>query len=163
MKWLWLCSSLPHVQAVGQEVTRVLLGEYNQNIDAKGRVNIPSKFRDDLGQTFVVSKGLDGCIALYPRDEWKAFMERIISENPTQRRKLIHFFSSGAKECELDTQGRVVIPPEHRAYAGLDKEITVVGSYKNAEVWDRARWQAYNADEALDAEEIAKAMEAFGL
>ncbi len=141
----------------------MLLGEYNQNIDAKGRVNIPSKFRDDLGQTFVVSKGLDGCIAIYPKDEWESFMERIISENPTQRRKLIHFFSSGAKECELDTQGRVVIPPEHREFAALDKEITVVGSYKYAEVWDRKRWLEYNADSALSSEEIVKAMEAFGL
>lgn len=141
----------------------MLLGEYNQNIDAKGRVNIPSKFRDDLGQSFVISKGLNNCIAVYPKAEWEKFMENIISENPTQRRKLLHFFASGASECELDAQGRVVIPPAHREYANLTKEITVVGSYKNAEIWDRQAWIDYNDDPNFGADEIAKAMEEFGL
>ncbi|MEG2583115.1 MAG: division/cell wall cluster transcriptional repressor MraZ, partial [Oscillospiraceae bacterium] len=75
----------------------------------------------------------------------------------------LHFFASGANECELDSQGRIVVPPSHREYAGLKKEITVVGSYKNAEIWDREKWIEYNSDSNFEADEIAKAMEEFGL
>ena len=140
----------------------MLLGEYMQTVDAKGRVNVPAKFRDDLGQVFVVSKGLN-CVSLYPKDEWKKFLDNIISENPTKRKKLLRFFSSGSQECEVDSQGRVLIPAQYREYAGISKEIAVIGSYTYAEIWDRQKWSEYMDDPEFEAGEIEKAMEEYGL
>lgn len=141
----------------------MLIGEYNQNIDAKGRVNVPAKFRDDLGESFVISKGLDNCVYIYPKEEWKRFEQELCSVQPTQRRMLHRFFFSGAEECGIDSQGRVVIPPKIREYAGLSKEIVVIGVSDKVEIWDRDKWEAYMDNPAFDAEEIAKVMEDLGI
>ena len=141
----------------------MLIGEYHQNLDAKGRINVPAKFREDLGESFVVSKGLDNCVYIYPKEEWKRFEQELCSVQPTQRRMLHRFFFSGAEECSTDSQGRVVIPPKIREYAGLTKEIVVIGVSDKAEIWDRGRWEEYMANPAFDAEEIAKVMENLGI
>lgn len=141
----------------------MLIGEYCQNIDAKGRVNIPAKFRDDLGETFVISKGLDNCLYVYSVTEWEMFRNELLRMRSAEARKLHRFFFSGAVECELDTQGRVVVPPAFREYAGLTKEIVVLGVSNRAEIWDRARWNEYMNDESFTPDEIAKAMENLGM
>ena len=141
----------------------MLIGEYNQNIDAKGRANVPAKFRDDLGESFVISKGLDNCVYIYPKEEWKRFEQELCSVQPTQRRMLHRFFFSGAEVCGIDSQGRVVIPPKIREYAGLSKEIVVIGVSDKVEIWDRGKWEAYMDNPAFDAEEIAKEMEDLGV
>lgn len=141
----------------------MLIGEYNQNIDAKGRVNVPAKFREELGNSFVVSKGLDNCVCIYPKDQWERFKEELETVPPSKRRMLSRFFYSGAEECEIDAQGRTLIPPKIREYAGLTKEIVVVGVSEKIEIWDRESWNKYMEDPAFEAEEIAKAMEELGL
>ncbi len=141
----------------------MLIGEYNQNIDVKGRINVPAKFRLDLGESFVVAKGLDNCVYIYPKAEWERFEEELCSVQPTQRRRLQRFFFSGAEECSADSQGRVVIPPKIREYAQLQKEIVVIGVSDKVEVWDRARWEGYMEDPAFGADEIAKVMEDLGI
>ena len=130
----------------------MFIGEYLQTVDAKFRVNVPAGFRAELGQTFVVAKGVN-CIALYPRYEWEGFLNRI-----KERKKLL-FFTSGSKECELDTQGRVVIPPDLREYLGLKKEIAVVGTFRHVEIWNRDAWNEYFDDDEYSAENIGKIME----
>ncbi len=141
----------------------MLIGEYHQNIDAKGRINVPAKFRVDLGETFVIAKGLDHCVYVYPKEEWNRFEEELCTVQPTQRRLLQRFFFSGAEECSVDSQGRVVIPPKIREYAGLQKEIVVIGVSDKVEVWNREKWEEYMEDPAFEAEEIAKVMEELGI
>lgn len=141
----------------------MLIGEYSQNLDAKGRVNIPAKFRTDLGESFVISKGLDNCAYVYPKEEWKRFEQELCSVQPTQRRMLNRFFFSGAEECCIDGQGRVVIPPKIREYAGLSKEVVVIGVSDKVEIWDRSRWESYMENPAFDPDEIAKVMEELGI
>lgn len=141
----------------------MLIGEYYQNLDAKGRVNIPAKFRDDLGDTFVISKGPESCLRIYSATEWEMFQSELQRMRGTEARKLQRFFFSGASECELDTQGRVVVPPAFREYAGLSKELVVVGVANRAEIWDRVRWEEYMNEDSFTPDEIAKAMESLGM
>ena len=115
----------------------MFIGEYLQTVDAKFRVNVPAGFRAELGQTF----------------EWEGFLNKI-----KERKKLL-FFTSGSKECELDTQGRVVIPPDLREYLGLKKEIAVVGTFRHVEIWNRDAWNEYFDDDEYSAENIGKIME----
>lgn len=141
----------------------MLIGEYHQNIDAKGRINIPSKFRLDLGESFVVAKGLDNCAYIYPKEAWQAFQEGLCSAQPTQRRHLQRFFFSGAEECSIDSQGRVLIPSHVREYANLQKEIVVVGVSDKVEIWNRDAWTDYMKEPAFEAEAIASIMEEMGI
>ena len=141
----------------------VLIGEYSHNLDAKGRVSIPSKFRDDLGGTFVLSKGLDNCLYAYSVKEWDGFQQELLALKGSDAHKVRRFFFSGATECEIDAQGRVVIPPNFREYAGLKKELVILGVSNRAEIWDKDKWNAYMSDSSFDSEEIAKAMERLGI
>lgn len=141
----------------------MLIGEYYQNMDAKGRVNIPAKFRDDLGDVFVISRGPDGCLYVYSTTEWEMFQTELMRRRGTEARKLQRFFFSGAMECELDTQGRVVVPPAFREYASLTKEVVVVGLSNRAEIWDKQAWNDYMSDESFEPDEIVKAMDDLGM
>jgi len=137
----------------------MLLGEYYHNLDAKGRIIIPTKFRDDLGGTFVMSKGLDGCLYLHPLEEWEKFTAEIMNIRGSEGRKLNRFFFSGSTECEIDSHGRVTVPPIFREYAALEKEAVIVGVSGRAEVWSLERWNSYMDDPSLDPEEIANIMD----
>lgn len=141
----------------------VLIGEYYHNLDTKGRVSIPSKFRDDLGGTFVMSKGLDNCLYAYSVEEWEGFQRDLLELRGKEAQKVRRFFFSGASECEIDSQGRVVIPPVFREYAGLTKELVIIGNSNRAEIWDKKNWESYISDSSFDSEEIAEAMERLGL
>lgn len=141
----------------------MLIGEYNQNLDAKGRINVPAKFRDDLGSSFVVSKGLDNCVYVYPKEEWERFKQELYTVPSSKRRQLQRFFFSGAEECTVDTQGRVVIPPRIREYAGLLKEVVVVGVSDKMEIWNRDSWEAYMDKPEFDADAVAAVMEELGI
>ncbi len=141
----------------------MLIGEYYQNIDEKGRINVPSKFRHDLGETFVVAKGLDNCVSIYPKSKWEGFLESLMAIPPSQRRPLQRFFGSGSEECSVDSQGRVVIPPKIREYAGLQKEIVVVGDTEKVEVWNRQAWTEYIGGPEFETENVAKIMEELGM
>ncbi len=141
----------------------MLIGEYYHNLDTKGRVSIPSKFRDDLGGTFVLSKGLDNCLYAYSAREWEGFQNELLALRGADAQKVRRFFFSGASECEIDTQGRVVLPPVFREYAGLKKELVIIGVSNRAEIWDKEKWEQYISDSSFDSEEISGAMERLGL
>ena len=143
----------------------MLKGEYSHNIDAKGRLIIPAKFRDDLGEHFVITKGMENCLYVYPEDEWNIFEEKLNALPTTtdkNARKFAYFFQGSATDGELDKQGRTLIPAVLRDYAMLGKEVVFIGMGKRAEIWDKTRWDAKNAEVEADIEDIASEMEASG-
>ena len=121
----------------------VFIGEYQHTLDPKGRVIMPSKFRDGLGESFVVTKGLDNCLFVYPQGEWEELERklRILPLTSKDARAFTRFFFSGATECELDKQGRILIPANLREYAGLDKDLIIIGVASRIEIWGKERWE----------------------
>ena len=143
----------------------MLLGEYNNKLDDKGRVSVPAKFRDDLGHSFIVTKGLDNCLFAYSKGEWATFEAKLKSlplTNPNVR-NFIRFFFAGATECETDKQGRINIPQNLREYAGLSKEVFIVGVSTRVEIWDKDKWLEYTDKENMDVNEIAIQMSNLGI
>ncbi len=138
-------------------------GEYSHTIDAKGRLIMPSKFREQLGDEFVVTKGLDGCLFVYDNSEWTAFEEKLRALPLTNQnaRKFTRFFLAGASDCEVDRQGRILIPAVLREFAHLEKEVTLVGVGSRIEIWNRALWEEKNVYD--DMEDIAENMDGLGI
>jgi MraZ protein len=144
---------------------KMFMGEYQHNMDDKGRVIIPAKFRCDLGEHFVATRGLDNCLFVYPMQEWSILEKKLTSLPITSKnaRIFVRFFFSGATECELDRQGRVSLPANLRDYGQLRKEIIIIGLANRIELWARERWDSF-LDTAQDSyEEIASAMEELGI
>ena len=143
----------------------MFMGEYSHTIDAKGRLIVPSRFREQLGDEFVVTKGLDGCLFVYPDDEWSAFEEKL-RELPLTNKKardFKRFFLGSAVDGELDKQGRVLISSALRAYAGLEKEVVLAGVLDKIEIWDKKAWDAHSEEVEADIDDIASDMEDLGL
>lgn len=143
----------------------MLLGEYRHNVDVKGRVSVPSKFRDDLGQSFVVTKGLDNCLFMYSKAEWETFEEKLkqLPLTNADARTFIRFFFAGATEVEVDKQGRINIPQVLRDYAGIKKDVVIAGVATRAEIWDSVAWDKYTSSEALNVSNIASQMSNLGI
>lgn len=139
----------------------MLYGEYQHNMDLKGRVTVPSKFREDLSDKFYVCKGLDNCLFMLSEAQWQILIEKVASMPVAQARNVQRYFFSGAADVETDKQGRILLPQALRDYAGLTKEVTVIGTGTRAEIWDTDNWKAYNA--AQTQESIESAMEALGI
>ena len=141
----------------------MFMGEYNHTIDAKGRLIIPSKIRESLGDEFVVTKGLDGCLFVYDNKEWSAFEEKLKSLPLTNKdaRQFVRFFLAGATLAEVDKQGRILVPANLREFAGLEKEVVLVGVASRVEIWSKARWEDTASYD--DVEEIAEHMAELGL
>ena len=135
-------------------------GEYRHSIDVKGRLFIPAKLREELGERFTVTRGLDKCLAIYPENEWNILEERIRALPMSKARDLQRFFFSSAFDAELDSQGRILLPAGLRKYAELTKEAVITGVSGQAEIWDAASWDAYN--DAITEERIIEAMEELG-
>ena len=135
-------------------------GEYQHTLDAKGRLFIPAKLREQLGDGFVVTKGLDECLFLYPQKAWDELEPKIRQLPMSKSRGLQRFFLSSAADVTVDRQGRIVIPTTLRSYANLERDVVVIGVGERAELWDARRWNAYTED--LDCESIAQAMEELG-
>lgn len=142
----------------------VFMGEYQHSIDEKGRLTIPAKFREGLGQSFVITRGLDHCLFVYPMEEWKALEERLKSLPFTKAdaRAFTRFFFSGATECEWDKQGRVNIPPTLRDHAGILKECVVIGVSNRVEIWSKEKWESYFEQAEDSFSEIAEKLVDFG-
>ena len=136
-------------------------GEYNHSIDAKGRVIVPSKFREQLGEEFVVTKGLDGCLFVYPKCEWEGIEEKFRGlPSNAETRRFMRFFFAGAATCEVDKQGRILIPPNLREHADLQKDIVSAGVLNRVEIWNKDRWlESSNYD---DMDEVAEHMAELG-
>ena len=143
----------------------MLTGEFNHSIDAKGRLIIPSKFREDLGENFMITKGMDGCLFIYPENEWKTFEEKLRTLPLTNKkaRDFKRFFLGSAVDGDLDKLGRVLISSALRAYAGLEKEVVLAGVLDRIEIWNKTAWDERNAEVEADIEDIANDMEDLGL
>ena len=141
----------------------MFMGEYNHSIDQKGRLIVPSKFREQLGNEFVVTKGLDGCLFVYSNEEWQRIEEKFreIPLTTKDARKFSRFFFAGAATCEVDKQGRILLPSNLREYAAIEKEVVSVGFLSRVEIWSKDRWSE-NGDYD-DMDEIAEHMAELGL
>ncbi|NLY78134.1 MAG: division/cell wall cluster transcriptional repressor MraZ [Tissierellia bacterium] len=143
----------------------MFIGEYQHTVDSKGRIIMPSKFRDGLGQNFVVTKGLDNCLFVYPIEEWQSFEKKLRTLPLTNKnaRAFIRFFFAGASECSLDKQGRILIPNNLREYAKLAKDVVIIGVAERIEIWAKDEWDNYNSEDNLSYEDIAEKMEELGI
>jgi MraZ protein len=141
----------------------MFMGEYSHTIDPKGRLIIPSKFRELLGEEFILTKGLDGCLSIYPQTEWAILEEKLRALPLTNKnaRTFSRFFVAGACSCELDKQGRILIPQTLREYAGLEKDVVLTGNLNRIEIWDKETWVKNNNYDDMDS--IAEAMQSMGI
>ncbi len=133
----------------------MLFGEYRQLLDAKGRVFIPTKLREALGERFMLSRGLDKCVCVYPMDEWDNFVAKLESLPIARERMVRRYFYSGAIDTSTDSQGRVTLSAAYREFAGLNKDIVIIGNKTHLEIWDAAVWdemQSGMTNESIIAE-----------
>lgn len=142
----------------------MFMSEYNHSLDSKGRLIVPQKFREQLGAEFILSRGMDHCLNLYTKESWEAFIEKLSQvpelSNPDGR-KVARFFIAGATTCEVDKQGRILIPSVLREFAKLDKDVVLAGVGNRIEIWDKQAWEAYNSYD--DVESLAKSLEPFNI
>lgn len=139
------------------------MGEYQHSVDAKGRLIVPAKFREALGETFVVTRGLDNCLFGYPMDEWRKLEEKLKGLPMTKKdtRAFARFFFSGATEVEIDKQGRINIPSTLMQHAHLLKECVVLGVSNRIEIWAKDAWETYFSESEQSFNEIAENMIGF--
>ena len=138
----------------------MLVGKYQNSIDAKGRMIVPAKFRDELGQKCIVSKAIDRCLEIHPMSEWERLMEKL-SKLPTadpKARQLARHFYASAVEGEIDKQGRLTLPQELREYANIGKDLITVGSYEKIEVWSKEEWDSSESTKEMDPSQLAESM-----
>ena len=142
----------------------MFMGEYNHTIDPKGRLIIPAKFREALGDEFVVTKGLDGCLFVYANTEWNNFEEKLRTLPLTNKnaRQFTRFFLAGAAACEVDKQGRILIPQVLREFAKLEKDVVLVGVASRIEIWSKEVWEESISTYDTDMDEGAENMENLG-
>jgi MraZ protein len=142
----------------------MFIGEYQHAVDNKNRMIIPSKFRDSLGEDFVLTKGLDGCLYAYTMEEWKVLEEKLKKLPLTSKdaRAFVRFFFSGANEIDIDKQGRALIPQNLLEYAGIKKEIISIGVSTRIEIWGKEKWEDYNSQN-IDYDAIAEKMSELGI
>ncbi|EFM12810.1 MraZ protein [Paenibacillus curdlanolyticus YK9] len=143
----------------------MFMGEHQHSIDDKGRLIIPSKFRESLGDTFIVTRGLDNCLFVYPRNEWSVLEQKLkaLPLMKSDARAITRFFFSGATECELDKQGRVNLPKHLCEYAKLDKECVVLGVSSRVEIWSKETWAGYYEQSEEAFNEIAEKLVDFDI
>lgn len=141
------------------------MGEYLHTIDNKGRLIFPAKFREELGENFIATKGLDNCLFVYSREEW-AILENKLKQLPIAKpeaRAFVRFFFSGAAELECDKQGRVLLPQNLRDHAKLDKDVIVIGVSSRIEIWSKEAWDEYNAKIGPEVTTIAENLVDLGI
>jgi MraZ protein len=143
----------------------MFMGEYHHSIDNKGRMIVPSKFRDDLGELFIITRGLDQCLFGYPLSEWGILEEKLKGLPLTKKdaRAFTRFFFSGATESELDKQGRINIPAPLLQYAKLEKECVILGVSNRIEIWSKQIWEDYFIQSEESFAEIAENMIGFDI
>ena len=136
----------------------MFLGEYKHSLDAKGRISIPAKFRVELGSSAIVTKGLEGCLFLYPKMVWEQTAERIASLplSSANARSFGRFMLSGAMEVDVDKLGRALLPSYLREYAGIEGEAVLAGLYNRVEIWDRKAWESVTRDAEARSTDIAE-------
>lgn len=142
----------------------MFMGEYQHAVDSKNRMIVPSKFREEIGTSFVITKGLDGCLYVYSTNEWKRLEDKLNQLPLTNKnaRTFVRFFFAGAKETNLDKQGRALIPPNLLEYAHIKKEIVSIGVLNRIEIWSKENWEKYNENN-INFDEIAEQMTQLGI
>ena len=142
----------------------MIIGEFQHNIDAKGRLIMPAKFRPDLGEQFIVTRGLDGCPSGYPMKSWEKIQDKLMQLPLAKKdaRKFTRFFYSAATEVEIDKQGRINLPKNLIEFAKIDKECRVIGVSDRIEIWSSERWEEFTLDAEENFEDIAEEMTDFG-
>jgi len=143
----------------------MFMGSYQNSIDAKSRMIIPSKYRDSLAFRCVVTKGIDRCLYIYPVSEWDSFAEKLaqLPKSDANARNFVRHFYANAEECEIDKQGRITIPQTLREYAGIEKDLNTMGTGEKIEVWSREIWESDENAVVMDGAEIAEGMEKYGI
>jgi MraZ protein len=143
----------------------MFIGEYQHTLDPKNRVIMPSKFREKLGDSFVMTKGLDNCLFIYSSKEWSIVEDKLKSLPMTNKdaRAFVRFFFAGASECELDKQGRIVMPNNLKDYAKIDKDLVIIGVSTRIEIWSREEWNKFNSDANISYEDVAEKMSQLGI
>ena len=143
----------------------MFIGEYQHSIDTKNRAIMPSKLREKLGDDFVMTKGLDNCLFIYSMHEWKIVEDKLKNLPMTNKdaRAFVRFFFAGASECELDKQGRMLIPSNLKEYAKIDKDIVIVGVSTRIELWSLEEWNRFNSDANISYEDVAEKMSQLGI
>lgn len=141
----------------------MLIGEYEHSLDTKGRLIMPAKLRESIGEKFIVTKGLDGCLFAFSLSEWSNFEQKLrtLPISNKDARAFSRFFFAGAIECEIDKQGRFLISGNLREFAELSKEVVIVGMDSRIEIWSKEKWQ--KCDDDISADEIAEKMEMLGI
>ncbi|MCR4806336.1 MAG: division/cell wall cluster transcriptional repressor MraZ [Lachnospiraceae bacterium] len=140
----------------------MFMGEYNHTIDAKGRLIVPARFREQLGEAFVITNGNDGCLNIYTNEDWETFLGKLqLLPNNRDKREIVRKFVAQANMVEIDKQGRILVPPALREHAGLEKDVVLAGVIDKIEVWDKDRWE-YEA-EADNIDDIAERLADLGL
>ncbi len=142
----------------------MFIGEYQHTVDVKGRMFVPAKFREELGEKFIVTIGLDRCLFVFPEETFNIYKEKLdaISLANKDARNFTRFFFAGAAECELDKQGRIILPQKLRTYAMLDKDVTVVGVSGRVEIWNTEEWDKEHSLENFSPDEFSEKMELLG-
>lgn len=136
----------------------MLIGEFNHTLDNKGRVIVPARFREELQDRFIITRGLDNCLFAYPVDEWSN-LESKLKAMPfakAEARAFMRLFFSGASEVEIDKQGRILIPPMLREHAELNKDVIFIGVSNRAEIWSKEKWREYSNKLKLSYEQVAE-------
>jgi MraZ protein len=136
----------------------MFMGEYRHNTDSKGRIIVPARFRDELGNLLILTKGLDGCITVYTPKQWERIIEQLYQLPNTKKesRMYIHMVTSKAAECEVDSAGRILIPQNLLEEAAIIKECVVLGVADHVEIWSSPRWDAYSAIASEAFENVAE-------
>lgn len=138
----------------------MFIGEHHHTLDTKGRLILPAKFRAHLGERCIATRGLDHCLFVFPMDEWR-ILEGKLRDLPLTKpeaRAFSRFFFSGASECELDAQGRILIPPSLRTYAEVNRDVVIIGVSGRIEIWAKERWVTYCSQAEESYEELAEKM-----
>ena len=143
----------------------MLLGEYRHNVDTKGRLAIPAKFRTDFKSGAIITRGIDSCLLVFGPKEWKELVKKLMALPLVQAnsRAFVRLMLSGATDVKLDKQGRVLIPEYLRSYAKLDKEVVLAGLYSRVEIWDTRNWDDYKTKTESSSEEIAEHLSELGI
>lgn len=143
----------------------MFIGEYKHTVDAKGRVSMPARFREELGESFFITRGMENCLFIYDQTEWAAMDDKISKLRLTAKnaRAFQRMFYAGAMEVAPDKQGRILIPTHLREFAKIDKDVMIVGVSNRIEVWSKDRWEEYMASDSMNYDDLAEALEDFDL
>lgn len=143
----------------------MFIGEFSHNLDAKGRMAVPAKFRSKLGAGAIITRGLDHCLFVFTNTEWETLAQKLISLPLTQAnsRAFVRLMLSGAADVQIDKQGRILVPDYLREYAGLKKQVVVAGLYNRFEIWDADSWKQYKTKTESASDEIAEKLSELGI